>query len=184
MLNGQKKQEFMNVALLAGILCVMVSGCAVFDNSRILLDVPFVSQDAGYCGVAALDMILRYYNADVDNVKLKDDIYIPAIGGTVPELIAEAATRHGVECRVEHIDLNLLKQYMHERIPPIVFLIAPGHAENYKGHFTVVTGIMKKDKFVRMHSGGNSNGWYRTEEFLKWWSAGGYTSIIAQKNSK
>ena len=166
--------------LLILSLLVFQAGCSTGNGKRGLLDVPFRIQEGNHCGTDALEMVLRYYGVAVDRNTMAEQVFIPALQGTVPDLLACAATEAGFCGRVVRGDVPQLKKWLGMGIPPIV-LLGPDNAGD-KGHFVVVTGI--DGERIVAHSGAGRNRRYKANAFLKRWRAGGFVAVLVSDGGK
>jgi len=142
----------------------------------IALAVPFCAQEADHCGDAALEMVFRYYGVAVDRNEIAKEVFVPALRGTIPDLLANAATEAGFSASVVRGDLRQLKKWLCDGIPPIIFL-GPAVGSD-KGHFVVVTGIDGNGGIISAHTGSRRNRRYKAREFLGQWKTGGFTSVL------
>lgn len=136
------------------------------------LMVPVHFQEEHQCGPAALAMVLNFYGHDVQPQTLTPTVYLPALQGTTPQLLAEVARHYGFEAAIEAGDKEHLEQWLLEGIPPIVFL---GNRDTY-GHFVVVTGLSARR--IRMHNGQQQDTWMKQTQFLDQWRHGRNTALL------
>jgi ABC-type bacteriocin/lantibiotic exporter with double-glycine peptidase domain len=158
---------------------IALTGCAMLDRSRVVLDVPFVAQEDDHCGATSLFMVLQYHGCTVDYEHLKQMMYIPALGGTITGLLIEGARKHGAEADVEHGNLESLKKWLQRGIPPIVLLKQEENSE--KGHFAVVVGMRNDGKKMCIHIWSKAFKWYETKEFMKSWKNGDFTAVLVER---
>lgn len=121
-------------------------------------------------------MLLKYNSVDADMEKLTDEIYLPALKGTIPELVAESAKLRGLEAKLVRGSMEELLIWLKSGIPPIVFV--EGSLEQSRGHFVVVTGYAPWSRRVRLHSGIAENYWVSAPLFEKIWKKGNYTAVL------
>ena len=62
--------------------------------------VPFIAQENGHCGEAALAMILQFRGRPVDPARLRARLDLPALSGTASLLIAAESRDEGLAARV------------------------------------------------------------------------------------
>jgi ABC-type bacteriocin/lantibiotic exporter with double-glycine peptidase domain len=160
--------------LLPLLLC---AGC-VSGGRRLALDVPPIAYEGDRCGIAALQAVLEFMGTAADQDELAREAFIPALGGTTPHLLAEAARARGLEADVREGSLALLEQWLKAGIPPIVFL-GPEPAQP-KGHFAVVAGITTNRKSVWLQSGGAPAQWIPWETVAPRWKRGGSLSVLVR----
>lgn len=165
---------------LTAIILLFAGACATAPVPRdILLDVPFIPQQPEQCGAAALEMILRRIGAPVDSPKLADKVFVPILHGATPELLVAAARKSGLKAEKTAGDLLFLRNLLAKDVPPIVFLGPAAGQTN--GHFSVVTGIGRGQRGVRMHSGTDADTWIPARKFVELWRRGGYTVVVVEK---
>jgi ABC-type bacteriocin/lantibiotic exporter with double-glycine peptidase domain len=161
------------------VLCVGLGGGVVGCMTPIAqpgcsLDVPFVSSSEGDCGVACVGMVLQYVGVATDPVALHKDVYVPALGGSTPALLAAGARQRGVQARVVYGSTEVLAVWLNQAVPPIVLLRS---ADAAKGHFVVVTGLGRRGS-VRVHSGRKPDMWYPPKLFNELWKNARYTAVL------
>ena len=144
----------------------LLAGCAS-PGPFVLIDVPFMEQPPNRCGAASLEMVAQYLGAEVDRAVLDHEIYIPALAGTVPELMAEGIRKQGLSASVEKGTKTDLQRLLQDGIPPILMLSSTD--DNSKGHFVVVTGLNLQTGALRVHSGRDRNRWLsHTSWYPRW----------------
>jgi ABC-type bacteriocin/lantibiotic exporter with double-glycine peptidase domain len=154
--------------ILCGFFGLGLSGCAqLIGPSR---NVPFVQQEDGHCGDSSLEMVLRYHGLYVDHHALRAMVYLPALQGTVPEVIADTARKLGYESEVTQLKIEELTDLIRQTGPTIVYFGAE-EAPN-PGHFLVVNDISPFNQRVCVHTGENSNQWLSAKEFNRRWQKG------------
>ena len=161
--------------LVVLMLC-MLHGCKTTSLPAVLLEVPFYRQEEGRCGVAALAMALSYRGRAVSLTEIETAVYIPALDGTIPELLAEEAQRHGFAARISSGSIPGLRRWLAAGTVPIIYLRRV--AGDTRGHFAVVTGIGPGDREIRVHSGTSSNQWYSSDALAKSWRRGEYSALL------
>jgi ABC-type bacteriocin/lantibiotic exporter with double-glycine peptidase domain len=102
------------------------------------LRVPIVEQTPEHCGQAALEMVLRYYDASPAAILETASAYDPVLRGSLITDLAAAARRAGFDARVATIPADSLIEFLAAGVPPIV-LYQNGRAPFTVPHFGVVT---------------------------------------------
>lgn len=159
-------------------VCLLLTSCRSWppDATTVLLDVPFVPYHGNRCGIASLISVLRYYGRPFDAVHIEKELYLPAVGGTIPDLIAEAARKNGLSAKVVTGDFQSLQEWLQRGIPAVLYLgPQPGAAQ---GHFVVATGLALQPYAVRVHSGDQANQWLNLDTFLDCWQKGGWRAVV------
>lgn len=154
------------LAAMAGSSLLL--SCFSSKPAPILLnDVPFLEQPPDRCGAASVAMVAQRLGFQLDPAALDRDIFIPALSGTVPDVMAEGARRHGLAARVAECSNEDLAQLLREGIPPIVML-GPEHGD-LRGHFVVATGLNPRTGALRVHSGKSRDRWLSQNAWLPRW---------------
>jgi ABC-type bacteriocin/lantibiotic exporter with double-glycine peptidase domain len=159
---------------------LLQTGCTSFSpaasKTALQLDVPFVLQKEGHCGNSALAMVLMYHGHSPDLVTLEEKIHIPALNGTIPALIVEAANDAGFAAEVHsNTTLSQIEAHLAKGVPVITYFGAT--TKNGIGHFLVVTGLDTAKKKIRIHSGQSQNKWVSLQKFDTKWERGHHTCI-------
>lgn len=107
-----------------------------------LLDVPFVGQKPGYCGPAALAMVMQYFGEQVTQDEIGLEMCAEYFGATMKEL-ADFAESKGFKPIIKVISLNELINQLSNDLPVIV-----AQKLNFKminGHYRVVIGYDERN---------------------------------------
>jgi len=152
---------------------LLLTGCAqVLGPVR---KVPFFKQEDGHCGDSALMMILRYHGQEIDESVVRKMVYLPALKGTIPEIIADTARKLGYESEVIQLDMAGLKQLV-ARIGPTIVYFGPDSPPG-NGHFLVVNDISSFQQRICVHTGEQANHWMDTKEFARRWRLGSHIVV-------
>lgn len=122
-------------------------------------------------------MVLHRYGIRVQSGALRD-LYLPALKGTIPDLVAEAAVDHGLTARVTRGSLAQLCRWLDRGIPVIVLLASPSSAE--QGHFAVVTGVNRPQTRIRLHTGRRRNHWCDADTFMHRWKQAAFKAVVIE----
>lgn len=161
------------------LVLLLVGGCRLPTGSprdEILLDVPFRPQEEHQCGAAALGMVLAFWGRPVAAEVLERELFIPALRGTIPALVLDAARRHGLDADSRAATLPLLGNALRASQPPIVFL-GPARRED-TGHFAVVTGMRDHGREIRLHAPAQPDQWWPGRTFRNRWETGGNLAMF------
>ena len=168
-------------ALLASVLLVAaVPSCNTPPSARTAkLSVPFLPQPPDRCGAVALAMVETYYGAAPDLDALLSYVQIPALAGTIPELLAEAARRDGFTAEL----LTLTPMQIHAFLlvgKPLILLLGPDPAtpDDPRGHFLVATGYRPKTRTLRVHTGYRKNTWLSESDWLPRYQSAGSSALL------
>ena len=163
--------------LVLVLVCLALPGCRTTPpRAALLLDVPFLAQHQDYCGSASLAMVLQFHGRLGDEERIAADVHLPALHGTIPELLAEAARKTGLQAHIERGSPEELRRWLADGTPPIVLLGAPRAAD--RGHFVVVTGVADDGEEVYVHSGRRANQPLAARTFHAQWKQGGFTALL------
>ena len=116
-------------------------------SARPPLAVPFIAQQPGDCGPAALAMVANYYGQPVGPDAIAKAIYLPAIHGTLTADLASYAGRFNFWVRQYHGTPSDLRQKLAAGVPVIVLGKFGSHL-----HFFVVLGLDEFAGTVQVHS--------------------------------
>lgn len=161
--------------LLAAGLLIAPGGCAGRGRDVVTVDVPFVQQPEDRCGTAAVAMILAHYGASPDFEALDRDIHLPALSGSIPELLADAARRRGFSAGLLRDGEAELRQRLAAG-QPLILLLAPS-GEEPRGHFVVATGYQTRRGALRVHSGMRPDRWWTAGAWRPRWEAAGSRGV-------
>lgn len=170
------KRFWMVAALLA------LAGCATsrLEPGDIALRVPFVAQPPGLCGPAALAMVECHWGIKADFASLVAFLDLPALRGTIPGLVAEAARRDGLEAAVVSVSPDEIASFLEAGQPPIL-LLGPSdpEEEDRRGHFVVATGFRPSTRALRAHTGKTRDKWLPAEDWIARYEAAGSIAVLA-----
>ena len=152
---------------------LLLTGCAQLLGPT--SKVPFFKQEDGHCGDSALMMVLRYHGQKIDEVAVREMVYLPALKGTIPEIIADTARKLGFESEVTQLDIAGLKQLVARTGPTIVYFGADAAPGN--GHFLVVNDISSFPPRICVHTGEHADHWMDTKEFARRWRLGDHIVV-------
>jgi len=166
-------------------LLLALAGCAGprLEPGDIALRVPFLAQPADLCGPAALAMVETHLGVEADFASLVSFLDLPALKGTIPELVAEAARRDGLEAEVVELPADGIPALLEAGLPPIL-LLGPAPAEegeeagDARGHFLVATGFRPSTKALRAHTGKRRDAWLAAEKWLPRYEAAGSVAVV------
>ncbi|MEI8064438.1 MAG: cysteine peptidase family C39 domain-containing protein, partial [Verrucomicrobiota bacterium] len=128
------------------------------------LDVPFIAQQSGYCGPAALAMLAGFYEQPVSQAAIASAIYLPDIHGTLTADLADYAKQFNLWTRQYHGTTTDIRQKLTAGVPVIVL----GKFGN-KLHFFVVLGFDEFAGTVLVHSDQQAGLVMPQEQFWRVW---------------
>ena len=183
----------LNTRRLAGICFVtlLLAACATPPQTRELLagpsanlpvdvelkDTPFYPQDRFQCGPAALATVLAAHSVNVTPDELVDDVFVPALHGSLPEEITATARQYGMLAYRLKPSLADLLSEIAEGNPVLVFLNL-GTSWLPKWHFAVIVGYDLATSEIILRSG-TTRRWQTTlAVFERTWSRSGHWALV------
>jgi ABC-type bacteriocin/lantibiotic exporter with double-glycine peptidase domain len=140
-------------ALAILTLALAARATAAPTAAAVLIDgVPFFPQETNGCGPAALASLLAFHGRPVELGALTTELVHPALRGTLPLDLEQAARRRGFQTEVSAGDLDGLRAAVRAGRPVIAFLNL-GTALAPRGHFVVVVGFDDMHRRLLLHSG-------------------------------
>lgn len=131
-----------------------------FRHSKASVSVSFLAQPPDLCGPASLYMIEKALGGTPDFESLVKAIYVPALKGSIPALLADAAQKDGFPAEVlENVSELKLHAFLQAR-EPLILLLAPSPdnpEENPRGHFIVLTAHDLATGDIEAHTGDTRN---------------------------
>ena len=129
----------------------------------VLLSVPFSPQPPNHCGPNSLLLVARFHGLSPDPDALAAATFVPALDGTVPELLLDAAPAIGLS----HATLVPLTPdnptpvfaAIDSGLPPILLLTPPLGSDSTLGHFLVATGYNPATRALRVHTPTRPDRW-------------------------
>lgn len=153
-----------------------LAACATSKPGTHLLDVPFTEQPDDLCGPASVAMVARFYGVEPDLEKLEQDVFLPALAGSIPDLLAEGARRQGLAAEVVRCEEPQLHEWLAAGVP-LILLLAP-NGKDPRGHFVVATGSKPAQSALRVHSGSRQNRWWPARHWKKRWEKAGNVIVL------
>lgn len=159
-----------------------LAGCASqrLRPGDIALNVPFVAQPPALCGPAALAMVERYCGKPGDFDSLVAFLDLPALGGTIPGLVAEAARRDGLDAEVATLPPEDIPALLAEGVAPILLLAPAAPEDEPRGHLLVATGFRPGEDALRVHSGRSRDRWLAAADWRERYLAAGSVAVLVR----
>ena len=154
----------------------LLAACTAPKQGAHLLDVPFLEQPDDLCGPASVSMVARFYGVAPDLEKLEQDVFLPALAGSIPDLLAEGARRQGLDAEVVRCEEPQLHEWLAAGFP-LILLLAPA-GKDPRGHFVVATGSKPAKSALRVHSGSRQNRWLAARHWKKRWEEAGNKIVL------
>ena len=191
--NNIGEQLAANTRRRAGVLLVslLLVACATPHQTRELLagpptdlprrieltDTPFFPQERYQCGPAALATVLGTHGLPVTPEELVDDVYVPALKGSLPEEIVATARQHGMLAYPLSARLDaLLREVAHGH--PVLILQNNGTPWWPRWHFAVVIGYDLDQQELLLRSGTNKRWQTSLATFEHSWEHGDYWARV------
>jgi ABC-type bacteriocin/lantibiotic exporter with double-glycine peptidase domain len=154
------------------LTAALAAGCAT--SAPVRVNVPFHEQEEGHCGEAALAMLLEHAGKPAGLHLLRQRLDLPALHGTITDLMVEVAREQGLAARrINSADHLAAAQSL---TAPMAALLGP-FDHGRVGHFVVVTGF-KAGCWVEMHSGRSRNLRMDWSKFMDRWAGSEYEGMV------
>ncbi len=172
-------------------LIFFLSGCASLPAYRVgppefpndqqvhfIQKAPPVGQRAYQCGPAALESVMRRWGYEVDAEEIGRDLGSQGARGVLNFTLAQVARDRGFWTEMHESNLEELKGWIRNDIPPLVALqVGPFWSFTY--HFVVLTGFNDREGILYANIGYPETRAIRVPHFLKSWQrAGNWTLIV------
>jgi tetratricopeptide (TPR) repeat protein len=141
-----------------------------------LTEVPFVAQEEYQCGPAALAMVLAWNGAEVELSQLVEQVYSPAIKGSLQPSIISAARRQGYVAYQLSGWSSLVAELNGGQ--PVMILQNLGLSWYPQWHYAVVIGYDQGAGTVLLHSGIYPEMRMSMGVFERTWRRGDYWGLV------
>jgi ABC-type bacteriocin/lantibiotic exporter with double-glycine peptidase domain len=138
------------------------------DQGQVLLEVPFFPDHADQCGPSALASILGFWGEKADPGRLKEEIYLADLRGSLPVDLLLAAQAHGMSAEILDGGLPRLKKEL-DAGHPVVAFVNLGYRFIPIGHYLVITGYDDRRQALTAHSGMKKDRLISYEKFSRQW---------------
>ena len=160
--------------LLACLLLQACSSIPLNDTIGLLpkqrqLSVPFVPQQALYCGPAALTEIARFWGLEADQQTLAKQLFIPGKSGTLAIEMQAASRRLGLLPYPLARNLSAILTEVNAGHPVLVFQNL-GFSWLPQWHYAVVVGYDLDTEELLLHSGSHENYRLSFKTFMATWA--------------
>ncbi len=162
----------------------LLFGCASLppaSRERVLLRVPFFPDKTDQCGPSALASVLGFWGLPADAARLKEELYLADLRGSLPLDLLLAARARGLAAEMSNGSLPQLKKDLDAGRPSIAF-VNLGWRFLPIGHFLVVTGY--DGRGIYAHSGAKRDAFIPYREFSRTWErTERWTLVIAPRKA-
>jgi ABC-type bacteriocin/lantibiotic exporter with double-glycine peptidase domain len=175
----QLRTPHRTIIAAVSVACALLSGCLHSRPDDFILAVPFHRQAPHECGVAALRMVLDFYGMAYDPAAVRAHVFLPAVKGTLPAVVADEALRLGLDASIQSLSqADLVQQVAQGR--PVIILLAPppGSSEPQTGHLAVVAGVSPDERSIFLHGNRRPNRRVALTAIEPLWAAAQHTSIL------
>ena len=164
---------------------LLISGCSTLqyqdalrlEQDRLALaDVPFFPQGDYQCGPAALAMLLAWNGEEVDLPNLIEQVYSPALKGSLQPSIIASARRQGYLAYPIAGWRELVTELNSGQ--PVMILQNLGLSWLPRWHYAVVIGYDQRTRNVILHSGTTAEMQMSMRVFERTWRRGDYWGLV------
>ena len=139
--------------------------------------VPFFPDDTDQCGPATLASVMTYWGIPSSPQALREEIYLPRLGGTLPIDLLLAAQAHGLRAEFYSGSLDNMRAEVKAGYPLVAFLNL-GYTIFPRGHYVVITGFDDARQGVYVHSGLGRDVFVPYAQFLRSWEKMGRWTLL------
>lgn len=167
------------------IVTLLTSGCSTYqyqsalrpEPQRVqLAEVPFFAQEEYQCGPAALAMLLTWNGEDVFLPQLVEQVYSPALQGSLQPSIVAAARRQGYLAYPLRGWSALVAELKGGQ--PVMIIQNLGLSWYPRWHYAVVIGYDQQKGTVLLHSGVYPEMTMSMGVFERTWRRGDYWGLV------
>ena len=176
-----------------GFLAILVSGLlqaapparlpagrqALPPGGEVLLEVPFFPDKTNQCGPSALAGVLSFWGKPADPAKLREEMYLDKLKGTLPMDLLLTAKAHGLKTQMVRGDLDILRSELKQG-RPVLILLNQGFNSLPVDHYVIVTGFHDDRKGLYMHSADEENVFVPYKKILRQWEKTDYWTLLTR----
>ena len=137
--------------------------------------VPFIRQDANFCGPAALASVMVYYGETIDQHTIGQATYDAKLRGCLLSDLENFARSRGFDTMADRGTVDQIKDFL-SRKKPVIVLVDLGWWFVSRPHYLVIIGYTEEG-FVA-HSGYEESQLYEYEKFTELWAKIGNTYLL------
>ncbi len=143
----------------------------------VLSDVPFLSQQAYYCGPASLAMVMNYHGLSVSQESLARAVYVPELKGSLQAEMLAATRTHGMLAYVLTPNLRSLLEEIAAG-HPVAVLQNLGVRWMPVWHYAVAIGYDLEAQEIILHSGQSRGYRVGLTTFERTWARGDHWALV------
>jgi ABC-type bacteriocin/lantibiotic exporter with double-glycine peptidase domain len=173
----------------AAVFVLLLSGCAgknlsdllpgIQERGHFIPGVPFVKQDEGSCGPAALAGVMAFWGRPRSLEQIRAAVYLPELRGSLPMDMERYAREGGFQTSSSNATLDKLKSAIRSGTP-VICLLDLGFGLYRKPHYVIVLGFDDEQAVVVEHDGLKPNRVVRYDAFQKAWSRAGRWMLVIE----
>jgi hypothetical protein len=137
--------------------------------------VPFVQQETGFCGPAALLAVMTFYQVPDDQQVIANAVYNPKLQGSLITDLERYAVEKGFATRSAQGTMEDIRGFIRESRPVIV-LVDTGFWVLSRPHYLVMTGF--NDHGFIAHTGQQASCPFSEATFQRIWKRKGSTYLL------
>ena len=121
-------------------------GIVVIEN------VPFVKQKDKFCGPAAMASVMQFYDQNIDQDEIAQEVYIPELNGALISEMENFARGNGYTTEATNGDIESLKSTIDDQLP-VILLVDKGKWKVSVPHYYVAYGYNDEKRVILLHTG-------------------------------
>jgi tetratricopeptide (TPR) repeat protein len=173
------------LGMFSAVLVFLLSGCAAQLPSRdvhpvpdrvFLQNVPFHPQKRYQCGPAALAMLLEWNGVEVSLPQLNEEVYSPALKGSLQPAVIASARRNGFVAYPIRGMTALMTELNAGH--PVMVLQNLGFSWIPRWHYAVVIGYDRGFDKVALHTGTDAASWLSATAFSNTWGRSQHWGLL------
>ncbi len=140
-----------------------------------IIGVPFVKQEGGYCGPAAVSSVMAYYGSAVDQKTIGDAVYSKKLKGSLISDLENYARVKGFQTRLSQGGMDDIRKNISGG-KPVIVLVDMGFWVISDPHYLVVTGF--SDREIIAHTGHEALKRFPIKDFETIWKKNGSVFLV------
>jgi ABC-type bacteriocin/lantibiotic exporter with double-glycine peptidase domain len=168
------------IGAFAGAFLTSSMLLATIPSSRVLLEVPFYPDKTDQCGPATLAGVLSYWGKSSDPVKLRQEMYLAKLQGTLPMDLVAAAESYGLHVKMVAGNIDQIRSELRQG-RPVLAMLNLGYSFMPVGHYVIVTGFDDQREGFYIHSAGKPNRFISYKKFGQQWRKTDYWAMLTEQ---